>query len=105
MTPSPLSQPPTKEEYDMYTLALPTPPVNAVRAVACGLGLACATLVPLPSHAFTYDVLAGSVIVQHQVVSLQRAGKYKRPVWRPSQGQKGIDERALMASPQPSPPS
>src|SRR5205823_3513192 len=66
MTPSPLSQPPTKEEYDMYTLALPTPPVNAVRAVACGLGLACATLVSLPSHAFTYDVLAGPVIVQHQ---------------------------------------
>ena len=41
---------------------------------------------------------------QSQVVSLKCAGKYKRPVWRPLQGQKGIDERALMASPQPSPP-
>src|SRR5262249_48856211 len=38
------------------------------------------------------------------VVSLQRAGKYQRPAWRPSQGQKGIAERALLASPQPSPP-
>ena len=40
-----------------------------------------------------------------QVVSLQRAGKYQRLAWRPSQEQKGIDERALMASLQPSPPS
>jgi len=32
------------------------------------------------------------------VVYLQPAGKYKRPAWRPSQGQKGLDERALMAS-------
>src|SRR5438093_1335593 len=38
------------------------------------------------------------------VVYLQRAGKYKRPAWRPSQGQKGLDERALMASQSPSPP-
>ena len=41
---------------------------------------------------------------RQQVVSLQPAGKYQRPAWRPSQGHKGIDERALMASPQPSPP-
>jgi predicted Zn-dependent protease len=34
--------------------------------MACGLCLVCTTLAPLPSHAFTYDVLAGSVIVQHQ---------------------------------------
>jgi hypothetical protein len=41
---------------------------------------------------------------QHEwVVSLQRAGKYQRPAWRPSQGQKGLDERALMASQRPSP--
>jgi hypothetical protein len=33
-----------------------------------------------------------------RVVSLQRAGKYKRPVWRPLQGQKGIDEWAIMAA-------
>src|SRR5262249_20824797 len=39
-----------------------------------------------------------------EVVSLQPAGKYQRPAWRPSQGHKGIDERALIASPQPSPP-
>jgi hypothetical protein len=32
------------------------------------------------------------------VVYLQRAGKYQRPAWRLSQGQKGLDERALMAS-------
>jgi hypothetical protein len=50
----------------MHTLALPMLPVNPVRAIASGLCLACATLVPLPSHAFTYDVLAGPVIVQHQ---------------------------------------
>jgi len=42
---------------------------------------------------------------QWVVVSLQRAGKYQRLAWRPSQEQKGIDERALMASLQPSPPS
>jgi hypothetical protein len=38
------------------------------------------------------------------VVSLQPAGKYKRPAWRPSQEQKGLDERALMASQWPSHP-
>jgi len=50
----------------MRTLALPTLPVNPARAIACGLCLVCTTLAPLPSHAFTYDVLAGPVIVQHQ---------------------------------------
>ena len=50
----------------MHTLALPTPPVNPARAIACGLCLVCATLAPLPSHAFTYNVLASPVIVQHQ---------------------------------------
>lgn len=50
----------------MHTLALPTLPVNPARAIACGFCLVCTTLAPLPSHAFTYDVLAGSVIVQHQ---------------------------------------
>src|SRR5438105_13914954 len=50
----------------MYTIALPTLPVNHVRALAGCLCLGCTTLAPLPSHAFTYDVLAGSVIVQHQ---------------------------------------
>ncbi len=50
----------------MYTIALPTLPVNHARAIAGGLCLVCTTLAPLPSHAFTYDVLAGSVIVQHQ---------------------------------------
>ena len=39
---------------------------------------------------------------RQRVVYLQRAGKYKRPAWRPSQGQKGLDERALMASQSPS---
>src|SRR5437762_3361959 len=50
----------------MHTLAPPTLPVNHARAIAGGLCLVCTTLAPLPSHAFTYDVLAGSVIVQHQ---------------------------------------
>src|SRR5712691_8406067 len=36
----------------------------------------------------------------YRVVYLQRAGKCKRPTWRPSQGQKGLDERALTASAQ-----
>src|SRR5437899_6927565 len=66
MTPSPLSQPPTKEGDDMHTLAPPALPVNPARAIAGGLCLVCTTLAPLSSHAFTYDVLAGSVIVQHQ---------------------------------------
>jgi len=39
-----------------------------------------------------------------RVVSLQHAGKSQRPAWRPSQGQKGLDERALMASQWPSHP-
>src|SRR5437870_4005848 len=39
-----------------------------------------------------------------QVVSLQRAGKYQRPAWRPLQEQKVLDERALMASQWPSSP-
>ncbi len=50
----------------MLTLALPPPPVNAARAVASGLCLVWTTLAPLLSHAFTYDVLVGPVIVQHQ---------------------------------------
>ena len=50
----------------MHTLAPPALPVNPARAIAGGLCLVCTTLAPLPSHAFTYDVLAGSVIVQHQ---------------------------------------
>ena len=37
-------------------------------------------------------------------VYLQRAGKYQRPAWRPSQEQKGLDERPLMASQWPSHP-
>ena len=50
----------------MHTLAPPALPVNPARAIAGGLCLVCTTLAPLPSHAFTYDVLAGSVIIQHQ---------------------------------------
>jgi predicted Zn-dependent protease len=50
----------------VHTLALPMRPVKPARPLAYGLALACTTLLPLPSHAFTYDVLAGSVIVQHQ---------------------------------------
>src|SRR5215831_6276155 len=39
-----------------------------------------------------------------EVVYQQLAGKYTRPAWRPSQEQKGLDERALMASQWPSHP-
>ena len=50
----------------MHTLALPTLPVKHARTIAYGLALACTTLAPLPSHAFTYDTQAGPVVVQHQ---------------------------------------
>ena len=45
-----------------------------------------------------------AAMVNARVVSLQRAGKSQRPAWRPSQGPKGLDERALMASQWPSHP-
>jgi Matrixin len=48
------------------TLALPTLPVKHARTLAYGLALACTTLAPLPSHAFTYDTQAGPLVVQHQ---------------------------------------
>src|SRR5262249_49003345 len=38
----------------------------------------------------------------HRVVSLQRAGKYQRPAWRASQGQKGLYYRVVRASQWPS---
>jgi hypothetical protein len=50
----------------MHTLALSTLLVNRARPIACNLCLLCLPLAPLSGHAFTYDVLAGSVIVQHQ---------------------------------------
>jgi Matrixin len=50
----------------MHTLALPPLPVNPARALAGSLCLLGTALVPLASHAFTYDVLAGRAIVQHQ---------------------------------------
>ena len=50
----------------MHTLALPTRPVKQARALAYSLALACTTLTPLPSHAFTYDTQAGPVVIQHQ---------------------------------------
>jgi hypothetical protein len=50
----------------VHILALPTLPVKHARTLAYGLALACTTLAPLPSHAFTYDTHAGPVVVQHQ---------------------------------------
>jgi|RhiMetdeSRZDD1v2_1073273.scaffolds.fasta_scaffold29531_2 hypothetical protein len=44
------------------------------------------------------------VAVVSRVVSLQRAGKYQRPAWRPSKEQKGLDERPLRASQWPAHP-
>jgi Matrixin len=48
------------------TLALPTLPVKHARTLAYGLALACTTLAPLPSDAFTYETQAGPVVIQHQ---------------------------------------
>ena len=50
----------------MHTLAVPPRPVKQARALAYGLALACTTLTPLPSHAFTYDTQASPVVIQHQ---------------------------------------
>jgi len=50
----------------VHTLALPTLPVKHARTIAYGLALACTTLAPLPSYAFTYDTQVGPVVVQHQ---------------------------------------
>ena len=44
------------------------------------------------------------VLLQEQVVYLSPADKYHRLSRRPSQGQKGLEERALIASLQPSAP-
>src|SRR4030095_5082639 len=63
---------------------------------------------PLRQHtATTRKVQTGGLVnfKQQRVVPLQRGGKYQRLAWRPSQEQKGIDERALKASLPPSPPS
>src|SRR5262249_27679054 len=46
----------------MGTLSRSLHPVN----IACGVCLCCTTLAPLPTEAFTFDVLVGSVIVEHQ---------------------------------------
>jgi len=50
----------------------------------------------------TYGIELIHPIREGRVVYLQRAGKSQRPAWRPSQGPKGLDERALMASQSPS---
>jgi hypothetical protein len=57
----------------VHTLALPTRPVKQARALAYGLALACTTLTPLPSHAFTYDTQAGPMVIQHQSTGTKRA--------------------------------
>jgi hypothetical protein len=54
--------------------------------------------------AYVFGRRKDSVFLQLQVVSHQRAAKYQRPAWRLSQGQKGLDERAIMASQAPSHP-
>jgi hypothetical protein len=54
---------------------------------------------PVTKRLLTIEVGARTrAMAQRVVVYLQRAGKYKRPPWRPSQGQKGLAERAIMAS-------
>src|SRR5262245_19625080 len=42
--------------------------------------------------------LSSLELLPQQVVSLQRAGKYQKPAWRLSQGQKGLEKRGIMAS-------
>jgi Matrixin len=67
MSPSPLCRNPRQgKATTVYTIALPTLPINYARAIACGLCLVCTTLAPLASHAFTYDTQVGPVVVQHQ---------------------------------------
>src|SRR5215813_3777189 len=51
--------------------------------------------------------IVATVIMQRLdvgVVYHQRAAKYQRPAWRPSEGQKGLDERAILSSQRPSHP-
>jgi hypothetical protein len=81
----------------------------------------CHSLIPgvINPHGFTNDpmirldamdcqnrrIVHGEVDKRHwPAVSLQRAGKYQRPTWQLSQGQKGLDKRAIMASQWPSHP-
>ena len=53
-------------------------------------------LAEVPVHIRTY--LCQQLNLLPLVVFLQPAAKYTKPAWRPSQGQKGIDQRALIAS-------
>jgi hypothetical protein len=55
-----------------------------------------------PSRPSTHG---GANQLKHRgVVYLSPAGKYKRPAWRLSQEQNGLDERLLKASQRPSEP-
>ena len=49
-------------------------------------------------------ILLNISVPRGQVVYLHPADKYRRLTHRPSKGQKGLCERALMASQRPSPP-
>jgi hypothetical protein len=55
-----------------------------------------------PEEIEAVDAFAAEL--SQQVVYLSPADKYHRLTRRPSQGQKGIDERALMVSQRPSEP-
>jgi hypothetical protein len=56
------------------------------------------------SHLVFYQLGLIALVSLFLVVYLQPAGKYKRPAWRLSQGQKDIKVRAIMASQWPSHP-
>jgi hypothetical protein len=55
------------------------------------------------SHLFFYQLMFLGFLWLW-VVYLNPAAKYDRLTRRPSQGQKGLDERAIVASQWPSPP-
>jgi hypothetical protein len=47
---------------------------------------------------------SGQRVAKHKVMYLAAAGKYLRLTRRPLEGQKGMDERTVMASQRPSDP-
>jgi hypothetical protein len=57
-----------------------------------------------PQQAFPPHISRDYTAQQHSVVYLPNADKYRGLTRRPLQGQKGLDERALMASQRPSAP-
>jgi len=68
------------------------------------LGLSTAMTVILPQATSGQIGMSGAVVADTQAVYLSPADKSHRLTRRLSQGQKGLKERALMASQRPSEP-